>query len=128
MCRKVSNILSLVGMLLLLLCPGWALAKEQAHEDAMSNVASFLKWNGNIHVKINGKEQPLTPSASMENSRILIPFKQIFTTLGANVISNGEEFTAVTGQKTIIVKAGETRALINGNEVELDHENVKVKK
>ncbi|MBD3918060.1 YbhB/YbcL family Raf kinase inhibitor-like protein [Paenibacillus sp. PR3] len=99
-------------------------AVSTIHKDVASNVASYLQWNTEFDLTVNGKK--IGTKGEMVNTRMLIPLRAVFEAAGAVVkwhsdmqswSAKGEGFTATQ-------KLGESKVNVNGVVYELDHEAV----
>lgn len=75
-----------------------------------------------IKVVVDGKELKVNVPPFMENNRVLVPMRAIFTELGANVIwdAKTKTITAKKGKTEIKLKINSKQATINGKQVTLD--------
>jgi hypothetical protein len=75
-----------------------------------------------IKVNLNGSPLAFDQPPIIENGRTLVPMRAIFEGLGAQVGWDGASGT-VTGTQdglVVVLKIGDTKALVNGNPVTLD--------
>lgn len=75
-----------------------------------------------ITVTLNGEQLHFDVLPILENSRVLVPLRAIFETLGATVDWNGTTgtVTAAKGNSIVTLTVGENMAYKNGARVELD--------
>ena len=88
-------------------------------------------WSEPLHIQlqidspivlIRGEERRVNVAPTMMNGRTMVPFRFLGEAIDASVDWDGTEqkITLVSGSKTIILKVGETTALVNGNNISLD--------
>jgi Raf kinase inhibitor-like YbhB/YbcL family protein len=119
--KKLVSILFSVVLVSMLSMPVWA--DNPPAKDAFGNVGSFMKWNGPYSIKLQTPKQEISIQGNMENSRFMIPFKQVFSSAGAKVTGDKNAITALDSGKVITAKAGESRMRINNEEIQLDSIN-----
>ncbi|MFZ5814253.1 MAG: copper amine oxidase N-terminal domain-containing protein [Bacillota bacterium] len=92
--------------------------KEEARAHARSARANGEK--GAYLVYVNGERLNLTPMA--RGGRTLVPFRHLAEFLGATVEwePSTRTVTMTKGDQTVVLTIGESTALVNGQEVQLD--------
>lgn len=75
-----------------------------------------------ITVEIDGKEADFSEMPVIENGRAMVPMRELFEALDANVYYDAEtgEISARKGNNYVTMKAGSQSATLNGKEVTLD--------
>ena len=75
-----------------------------------------------INIVIDGKARNFNTEPIVESDRVLLPIRDTFEAIGANVSWSDEtyEATAVKGEKTVIVKPDSTELYINGEKLVMD--------
>lgn len=73
-------------------------------------------------VSLNGQPLPTSVSPIMRNGRTLVPMRDIFQALGANVSWNGltQGITATRGGTNVSLQIGNRNAVVNGQQVALE--------
>ncbi len=83
---------------------------------------STTKNDNRIHVIVNDAELAFSQEPVIKNGRVLVPMRNIFEALGAEVSWDGDkkQVTGVLDDTTITLVIGQTAARKNGTEVTLD--------
>lgn len=87
------------------------------------NLSDYVEFNKDINIKVNNKPLDLTIQPIVENSRVLLPVRDIAEALGAKVTWNKEKAEAkiVKGDKTIIFTKDSDIAVSNGDKYKLSN-------
>lgn len=87
------------------------------------NLADYIEYKKNITIKVNDKELDITAQPMVENSKVLLPIRDIAGALDAKVIWNDErqEVTIIKDDKTLVFTADSSIAKSNGVKYELSN-------